>query len=201
MKVKVISPTIQEFDGERFYLCGFYFQHQGKRLHIAVWKYHNGEIPKGYHVHHIDEDRSNNQIENLCLMPAGMHSSFHQHEEKQREHQKRQIRYMQELASEWHKSEEGREWHRDHARQIWEGAEAITYICTECGEKFQSRHHYAPNANHFCSNSCKAAFRRHNRTDDVDRVCAYCGTVFRVNKYSKAQCCSRDCAVKRRWNK
>ena len=201
MKVKVISPTIQEFDGERFYLCGNYFQHQGKRLHIAVWEYHNGDVPKGYHVHHIDEDRSNNQIENLTLMLAGMHSSLHQHGEKQREHQQRQIKSMQALAAEWHGSDEGRQWHREHAKKQWEGAEPIEYICTQCGKAFLSMHRYYPDDNRFCSNNCKAAFRRKNRTDDVDRVCAYCGKTFRVNRYSKAECCSRDCAVKRRWNK
>lgn len=200
MKVKVVSPTIQEFDGERFYLCGSYFQHRGKRLHVAVWKYHNGDIPKGYHVHHLDGDRTNNQIENLFLIPAGVHSSWHQHEEKQREYQKWHIKDMQELAKEWHKSDEGREFHKKLAKKQWENPEPITYVCTECGKEFQSLHHYG-DENRFCSNNCKAAFRRHNRTDDVDRICAYCGTVFRVNKYSKAQCCSRDCAVKRRWKK
>jgi hypothetical protein len=201
MKVKVISQTIQEFDGERFYLCGNYFQHQGKRLHIAVWRYHNGDIPKGYHVHHIDGDRTHNQIENLFLLPAGMHSSWHQHEEKRRDYQQRHIKDMRILASEWHKSEAGREMHRQLSKKQWENAEPINYICTECRKEFQSRHHYGPNENHFCSNNCKAAFRRHNLTDDVDRTCAYCGKTFRVNRYSKAECCSRDCAVKRRWNK
>ena len=201
MKVKVISPTIQEFDGERFYLCGNYFQHRGKRLHIAVWKYHNGEIPKRYNVHHIDEDRTNNQIENLCLMPAEMHTSFHQREEKRREYQKRHIKDMQELAKEWHKSEDGRKVHSENAKKQWEDAEPIKYICTECGKEFESRHHYGPEENRFCSQNCRTAYRRHNRTDDVDRVCAYCGKTFRVNKYSKSECCSRECAVKRRWNK
>lgn len=201
MKVKVISPTIQEFDGERFYLCGNYFQHQGKRLHVAVWKYHNGDIPKGYHVHHIDENRSNNQIENLKLMESGMHSSLHQHSEDRRAYQQKHIKDMRELASEWHKSEEGRAWHRKASKAQWENAEPITYICTECGKEFQSRHHYGTDVNKFCSNNCRAAFRRHNRTDDVDRVCAYCGKTFRVNRYSDTECCSRECAVKRRWNK
>ena len=201
MKVRIISPTIQEFNGERFYLCGNYFQHRGKRLHIAVWEYHNGSVLKGYHVHHIDENRSNNQIENLCLMPAGMHSSFHQNSESRREYQRKHIKDMRELASEWHRSEEGRQWHKAHAKQAWEDAETIRYVCTECGKEFESRHHYGPEENRFCSNSCKAAFRRHSRADDVDRVCAYCGKTFRVNRYSKAECCSRDCAVKRRWNK
>lgn len=201
MKVRVISSTIQEFDGERFYLCGNYFQHRGKRLHVAVWKYHNGDIPKGYHVHHIDEDRSNNQIENLKLMESGMHSSLHQNSEDRKAYQQKHIKDMRELATEWHRSEEGRKMHSRLAKKQWENAGLITYACTECGKEFQSKHRYGPNENHFCSNNCKAAFRRHNRTDDVDRVCAYCGKTFKVNRYSKAECCSRDCAVKRRWNK
>jgi hypothetical protein len=201
MKVKVISPTIQEFDGERFYLCGKYFQHRGKRLHVAVWKYHNGEVPKGYHVHHVDEDRSNNQIENLKLMESGMHCSLHQHSEDRKAYQQKHIKDMRELASEWHRSEAGREMHRRLSKKQWENAELISYTCTECGKSFQTRHHYSPEENRFCSNNCRAAFRRHNHTDDVDRVCAYCGKTFQVNRYSKAECCSRDCAVKRRWNK
>lgn len=201
MKVIVISPTIQQFNGERFYLCGNYFQHQGKRLHIAVWKYHNGEIPKGYHVHHIDEDRTNNQIENLGLLPARLHLSFHQREEKRKEYQQKHIKNIRELASEWHGSEAGREMHSRLAKRYWETAGTITYTCMECGKEFESRHHYGPDENRFCSNKCKAAFRRHNHTDDVERICAYCGKPFMVNRYSKAECCSRDCAVKRRWNK
>ena len=31
-----------------------------KRLHRCVWEYYNGEIPKGYHIHHKDNDKSNN---------------------------------------------------------------------------------------------------------------------------------------------
>lgn len=201
MKVRIISPTIQEFDGERFYLCGNYFQHRGKRLHIAVWKYHNGEIPKGYHVHHADEDRSNNQIENLRLLPASMHAGFHNSKEKRGDYQQKHIKDMQTLAAEWHGSDAGRQWHQKHAKEMWDNAEPIKYICTECGKEFESMNRYGPDGNRFCSDKCRAAFRRHTGADDVDRVCAYCGKTFRTNKYSKAKCCSCECAVKRRWNK
>ena len=34
MRVEVLSDTIQVFNGERFYLCGNYFQHKGKRLRL-----------------------------------------------------------------------------------------------------------------------------------------------------------------------
>jgi len=39
-------------------------------VHRLVYIYHYGPIPKGYHVDHIDHDRSNNRIENLRIIPA-----------------------------------------------------------------------------------------------------------------------------------
>ena len=37
-------------------------------VHHAVWLAFNGEIPEGLLVCHVDTDRSNNAIDNLCLM-------------------------------------------------------------------------------------------------------------------------------------
>ena len=68
MEVQRISTTAQRFDGVTYYLCGEYFQRKGRRLHRAVWEHHNGKIPNGYHVHHKDGDRNNNDISNLELL-------------------------------------------------------------------------------------------------------------------------------------
>ena len=38
--------------------------------HVLVWEQHNGPIPEGYQIHHIDGDKSNNSIENLQLVSA-----------------------------------------------------------------------------------------------------------------------------------
>ena len=36
-------------------------------LHRVVWIYHNGEIPEGMEIDHINQDRLDNRIENLRL--------------------------------------------------------------------------------------------------------------------------------------
>ncbi len=45
--------------------------------HRYVWEKHNGQIPKGYQIHHIDEDKLNNKIENLQLMKNSEHQKLH----------------------------------------------------------------------------------------------------------------------------
>lgn len=45
--------------------------------HIWVWKTNYGDIPKGYHVHHINGDRVDNRIQNLQLMSSEDHIALH----------------------------------------------------------------------------------------------------------------------------
>lgn len=49
--------------------------------HIAVYEEtHNTRIPDGYHVHHIDGNKTNNIPSNLMLLSAGDHMKLHQDE-------------------------------------------------------------------------------------------------------------------------
>lgn len=162
--VKIISGTVQEFRGERFYLCGYYFQHDGKRLHRAVWEAYNGPIPEGYHVHHLDEDRGNNQIENLALMPGIEHVRQHARTEERRENGRRAIAFAIAAAPEWHRSEAGTAWHSEHARQYWATAPAQTYTCAMCGRAFESRK-VTHRGRRFCSAKCRAAYGRRKRAE------------------------------------
>lgn len=70
-----------EFDGKKYTKRndGYYRCTNGKRnlLHNDVWVFHNGEIPKGYDIHHIDKDLSNNDISNLELMHKSKHGKLH----------------------------------------------------------------------------------------------------------------------------
>ena len=42
-----------------------------------IWIKVNGNIPKDYVIHHIDEDYTNNKLSNLRCMPRGEHSKLH----------------------------------------------------------------------------------------------------------------------------
>lgn len=162
-RVTVIDATKQAFNGEVFYLCGGYFQHKGKRLHRAVWEYFHGPIPKGYHIHHMDGNRANNNIENLACIPAAQHESGHGHTKERQEYGKMHIERIRPKAAEWHRSEAGLAWHSQQGKQNYEKRKLNTYICTQCGKAFQTKHVYANGSNHFCCNNCRAKYGRAHR--------------------------------------
>ena len=198
METRIISETTQEFNGERYYRCGAYYQRKGKRLHRVVWEYHNGEIPKGYHIHHKDGDRNNNDISNLELKEAKEHLSEHMTSEKKNIARDNIQKAISE-APKWHGSKEGKEWHSKHAKEYWENAKPMKYTCDYCGKEFETTNVYKK-GNHFCSNNCKSAYRHKSGVDNVTRICEKCGKEFVTNKYSKTRYCSLLCARhSRKW--
>ena len=173
MQVKVISETIQEFNGERYYLCGSYFQRRGKRLHRAVWEYHNGPIPAGFHVHHVDGKTRNNQPENLALLEGRAHERSHMRQPERRKKSRELIRAAIAAAPEWHGSEAGKAWHGQHAREYWEHAPLQEYVCTYCGGRYQSRS-VRHTGDTFCCPNHRAAYRR-ERLRNEGKVCSHGG--------------------------
>lgn len=192
MHVVVISDTIQEFEGRRYYRCGRYFQRKGKRLHRAVWESMNGPVPGGFHVHHLDHDTANNQPNNLGLLRDAAHLSHHSSQPEARQRWQAVLKLAQAAAPAWHKSEDGREWHRGHGQTTWAELAPTAGTCQQCGEAFTVKVIQRRELR-FCSNKCKSAARRSSGIDNENRTCERCGKVFAINKYQKNRYCSRQC--------
>jgi len=47
------------------------------KLHVYIWEKENGEKPKGYDIHHMDEDKGNYNLDNLELLSYSDHKKIH----------------------------------------------------------------------------------------------------------------------------
>lgn len=191
----------QEHFGKSFYQDlknGYWIStdHPRIRAHRWVWNSIHGAIPKGYHIHHKDEDKSNNDIQNLELIEMSRHFSIHMQCPIKRKRASEHCNSIRPLTKEWHQSEEGRAWHRLHALQgkfgKWEKEDVI---CDQCHQTYQRQKH---TRGRFCSNKCKSQWRRLSGIDDIERACELCLESFKVNKYSKIKYCSNACGRKSR---
>lgn len=155
MDPTVISPTIQEFAGTRYYLCGRYFQHRGERLHRAVYEAAHGPVPDGFHVHHCDHDRANNQLANLELRPAFDHLSHHSANPTDAQRAAR-ARNAREHASKGNARLSGEE-RATAAKRGWDDVARHEVTCAVCGAGFSTPF---PGRARYCGGTCRARARR-----------------------------------------
>jgi len=70
-----VNPTSQSWTTDGYILVKI----AGRgwvREHTFVWEQKNGELPKGYVIHHINGDKADNQIEYLIAIPKKSHSPY-----------------------------------------------------------------------------------------------------------------------------
>lgn len=87
---KIWSYKINKFIGAKNKKCGYWqcslTADDGSiwktNIHRIIWVAVNGEIPKGMQVNHIDEDKSNNCIDNLNLMTPKENTNWGTHNER-----------------------------------------------------------------------------------------------------------------------
>lgn len=166
-----------------------YFRKGGVYLHREVWKFHNGDIPEGMHVHHKDRNPANNDIENLELISARLHNPMHHSEVTPA--RKAHLDRVRPMTKKWHASKEGKKWHSEHGKQVYANAQPVEYTCVQCGASYTTK--MKGQISRFCSNKCKSTYRYTSGVDNEARTCVVCTTAFICNKYSRVRCCSRKC--------
>lgn len=176
-----------------YYLSSKPIEGKRRRLHVVVWEHANGGVPARHHVHHIDEDKDNNELDNLELLSDSYHMHYHSAKYATENHDK----IIQNLnnnarpkAIEWHKSDKGRKWHSEHAKETTANLVPQKYICESCGTSFYRK---PLGQKKFCSNSCKSTARRISGVDNAQKTCEYCGGDYVGNKYQKTKYCSSAC--------
>lgn len=168
------------------------------RLHRYIWENEFGTIPIGFDIHHKDQNKFNNEIDNLKLIPGKIHQKLHGSLLTKEEKDKLKIHVIEKmlpLAKEWHKSESGRQWHSKHAKENAININPREYNCFYCQKLFTTKPF---GINKFCSNKCKSSWRRDQGIDNIIKICTICNNEYSSNKYQKTKCCSKDCRLKLR---
>ncbi|WP_442944488.1 HNH endonuclease signature motif containing protein [Nostoc sp.] len=199
-------PESVEFNGVTYRLMGakrrYYLSqsksNQGRKgakgLHVAIWEFCSGQaVPKGWVVHHKDGDTFNNDFSNLECLSREQHHKLHplKNPEKQSQH----LQKIRGLATEWHKSPEGREWHRQHSKAIAEAQKPKEITCVFCGKVFMSKKTDAK----YCRAQCGYKHRKAQGLYRVERECIKCGKLFitdlPINPARVTKTCSKSCAM------
>lgn len=162
-QVEVVDNYYQKFDGTlyrkrkpRYENQACHYQ-QSVQIHQVIWRYHYGEIPDGYVVHHRNLNPADNDISNLQLLTNAEHQQLHRAMEGA-------IRKNKQLVCKnWGKiflayrgdslycSTKCKNAFYRHSQETQET------VCEWCGKSFLTR----PSFPHrFCSNSCASKWRR-----------------------------------------
>lgn len=114
-------------------------------LHRHVWWEHTGDVPTGYHIHHIDGDKTNNCISNLEKLTPSQHTAIHQGELREKR--------LRSLKNKRKSDTERKSKIKDKKR-----GDPVMYefLCQQCGRSITTKN----KKQRFCTSKCYEISRR-----------------------------------------
>jgi len=106
-------------------------------LHREIYRDHHGSIPDGFHVHHVDHDARNNNVDNLQALSPSDHAKAHASSD-----------------GAWIKTAEGRRKLSEASSRAWAVMPMVECQCKECGVTFEVKARQRSQSK-FCGNPCK----------------------------------------------
>lgn len=158
--VNVIDDRHQEFCGKKYHKRkddGHFYGCGGKTLHREVWKSFWGKIPAGFVIHHVDENKNNNNIENLQLVSRAEHARIHNSDICR--FPKRKF-ICQMCGKEYEATDNGKNkfCSQSCTQKNYAQSHPITKTCPYCGKEFSTRHKKTK----YCSSTCASRAYRQN---------------------------------------
>jgi hypothetical protein len=114
-----------------------------RELHRDVWESVNGPIPKGFDIHHKDNDPDNNHPSNLIAVSKSDHARHHN------------------AFARWNSTEQAKALRASNHRKIAENFANKVPVgreCVYCGGPFTTRH-CRPERAIYCSQNCAYRYR------------------------------------------
>ena len=172
--VEIIDDTHQRFNGITYRQMKDKHFAASPKLHRVVWQYYNGEIPDGYHIHHIDGKPRNNTVNNLQCLSREAHARLHSIQDGKTSprpklvtkvciHCGKEFTVGERPDNNGYCSSTCRIAHRYRLEE-----NQTVHICKRCGKEFVA---YKYSTAQFCSDACRYA----DVLQTVKKICPVCG--------------------------
>lgn len=180
--------------------------------HRWHWEMNNGKVPPGYHVHHKNEDPSDDRLENLELKKLQEHLSDHHKREKSALWRggRKEVASCKACGKEFTRWKSSRQKFCSMAcdQKIRTMSATLILTCVNCGKEFERlkcKSNRPGKKQPFCSPECYLE-HRWGTPRERTRQCAFCGSTFelersRTKNSRSGKCyCSRECYQKDRFS-
>lgn len=170
----------------------YYRQDNNKKvifLHKVIYQEYFGEIPKGYHIHHIDGNCVNNHITNLEALSPSEHSKIHSQKQKENLKKFRCLFCGKEYEAFFNGTNKFCSISCKDKYRRRSGVDNTEDICIICGSTFT---HNKKNKIATCSQKCHTILT--NKKREVKCICKHCGKEYIGHTTNvENKWCSKSC--------